>query len=111
VETSQKYPGLSRYCFSWCWNAQFRVIKPAKRKKEWIDFVEVYGTDADDALKALQFLCERKGWRLVEVFLLQPTQLAFAFDRDAADDAFLSKEEKLLLFPQPATWGELFRSK
>ena len=109
MEPSQKYPALSRYCFSWCWNAQFRVFKPAKRKKEWVDLAEVQGIDADDAHKSLQFLCERKGWQLLEVYLLQPTHLAFAFDRDAANDAFLTKEEKSQLIPQPAIYGQMYQ--
>ena len=109
MDASQKYPNLSRYCFSWCWNVQFSVIKPAKRKKEWIDLAEVQGTDADDAQKFLRFLCERKGLRLVEVYLVQPTYLAFAFDRDAANDAFLTKEETCQLFPRPAASGALYR--
>ena len=109
METSHKYPTLSRYCFSWCWNVQFRVIKPAKRKKEWIDLAEVQGVNATDAHKSLRFLCERKGWKLVEVFLIQPTSIAFAFDRDAANDAFLTKAEKDTLFPRPATEGRIFR--
>ena len=109
MEASQKYPNLSRYCFSWCWHVQFRVIKPAKQKKEWIDLAEVQGTDADDAQKSLRFLCERKGWRLVEVYLVQPTTLAFAFDRDAANDAFLTKEETRQLIPRPTAYGALYR--
>ena len=108
MEFSQNFPSLSRYCFSWCWNVQFRVFKPAKRKKEWIDLAEVQGTDADDAHKSLRFLCQRKGWQLLEVYLLQPTYLAFAFDRDAANDAFLTKEEKSQLIPQPETRGQLY---
>ena len=67
------------------------------------------GTDADDAHKSLRFLCERKGWQLLEVYLLQPTHLAFAFDRDAATDAYLTKEEKSRLIPQPATRGQMYR--
>ena len=69
---------------------------------------EVQGTDADDAHKSLRFLCQRKGWQLLEVYLLQPTHLAFAFDRDAANDAFLTKEEKSQLIPQPATRGQMY---
>ena len=108
METSQKYPTLSRYCFSWCWHVQFRVIKPAKQKKEWVDLAEVQGTDSNDAQKSLRFLCERKGWRLVEVYLVQPTSLAFAFDRDAPTDAFLPKEEARRLFPRPCAYGALY---
>ena len=38
-----------------------------------------------------------------------PTYLAFAFDRDAANDAFLTKEETCQLFPRPAASGALYR--
>jgi hypothetical protein len=109
METSRNYPLLSRYCFSWCWQAQFRVLKPNKRKKQWIDLAEVQGTDADDAQKSLRYLCDRKGWQLLEVFHLRPTCLAFAFDRDADNSSFLSQEEKRKYCPRPATHGEVYR--
>lgn len=108
MEASRNYPLLSRYCFSWCWRAQFRVLKPKKRKKQWIDLAEVQGTDADDAQKSLRYLCDRKGWQLLEVFHLQPTCLAFAFDRDANNNSFLSQEEKRQHCPRPAARGEFY---
>lgn len=108
MEASHNYPLLSRYCFNWCWQAQFRVLKPSKRKKQWIDLAEVQGTDADDAYKSLRYLCERKGWQLLEVFHLRSTYVAFAFDRDADDNSFLSPEEKRKYCPRPAARGELY---
>jgi hypothetical protein len=109
MEKSQKYPQLSRYCYAWEWLVQFRVHKPNKQKKEWIDWTEVLGTDADDALKALGFLCERKGWTLLETYLLKPTALAFAFDRDAPEHEFLTKEQKQQLIPRPELRGSEYR--
>lgn len=109
MEASQKYPNLSRYCYAWEWLVQFRVYKPKKQKKEWLDWTEVLGTDADDALKALGFLCERKGWKLLEAHYLKPTSIAFAFDRDGPENEFLSKEQKQQLIPRPAPRGSEYR--
>lgn len=105
MESSQKYPNLFRYCYAWDWLVQFRVHKPKKQKKEWIDWIEVIGANADDAPKALGFLCERKGWKLLEAYYLKPTAIAFAFDRDAPDTGFLTREQKQQLIPRPAPRG------
>jgi hypothetical protein len=109
METSLKYPQLSRYCYSWDWLVQFRVYKPNKQKKEWIDWAEVMGTDADDAAKSLGFLYERKGWRLLEAYCFKPTAIAFAFDRDAPGNEFLTKEQKRQLIPRPEARGSEYR--
>jgi hypothetical protein len=109
MEASQKYPRLSRYCYAWDWLVQFRVYKPKKQKKEWIDWVELLGADADEAQKHLGFLCERKGWTLLETYLLKPTSLAYAFDRDGPDNEFLSKEQKQQLIPCPKARGYEYR--
>ena len=111
MEKSQKYPLLSRYCHCWSWKVQFRVIKPKKQKKEWIDVAEIMGEDVDDAHRSIQIMCEQHGWKLVEVFLLQPIYLVFAFDRDGEKDDFLPREMTRELFPRPATRGEIFIPK
>jgi hypothetical protein len=109
MEASQKYPNLSRYCYSWDWLVQFRVHKPKKQKKEWIDWTEVLGTNADDALNSLGFLRERKGWTLLEAYYLKPTSVAFAFDRDGPDNELLTKEQKRQHSPRPEAWGSEYR--
>lgn len=108
METSQHYPQLSRYCYAWDWLVQFRVYKPNKQKKEWIEWADAIGPDVESAEKSIQFLCERKGWTLQEIFFLKPTVLAFAFDRDAPEHEFLTTEQKQLI-PRPAPRGSEYK--
>lgn len=109
MNKSQQYPTLTRYCYGWDWLVQFRVYKPKKQKKEWVDWTEVIGGTAEEAKKAIGFLCERKGWTLREIYLMKPTAIAYAFDRDAPGTTFLSKEQKQQLIPRPEVWGTEYR--
>ncbi|MBD2768461.1 hypothetical protein IC235_11225 [Hymenobacter sp. BT664] len=112
MERSSKFPNLSRYCFAWEWLAQFRVYKPAKQKKEWIDWAE--GLLAEDAAECRRLVarhCQEKGWKLRELYFVKPYRLAFCFDRDAPGDEFLSPEEQRNVCPTPAAEGIEWKPK
>lgn len=107
MESSQHYPNLPRYCFAWTWKVQFRAQKPGK--KESVEWTEVLADDEATARLCAGFHCERKKWKLLEVYFLSPVVLAFAFDRDGPANEFLTTEQRRQLIPRPAPQGSEYR--
>ena len=100
---------MERYTYCWEWEAQYRVIKPKKQKKEWLDFaIGFMANDAAECRRAVQRRCDEKGWQLVEVYYLAPTVLAFCFDNEMPDNHVMARAERHRVCPRPAGFGTVW---
>ena len=72
---------LTHFTYCWEWEVQYRVIKPKKQKKIWVDYtIGFLANDADECRRVVLRRCEERGWTLVEIYLMKPTVLAFCID-------------------------------